>query len=95
MRPRHLVTTAVAALALTACAGEGDPTPTGAPRATSPGETPSQVRTPDVEPTPTPEEEPVHGQPAPARLTIPDLDLEDVAVVPYRGRTDDARGTDI
>ena len=35
------------------------------------------------------------GRSAPARLTIPALDVRDFAVVPYRGRTDDARGTDI
>ncbi|MGZ5405618.1 MAG: sortase domain-containing protein [Nocardioides sp.] len=95
MRPRHLVTTVVAVVALTACAGDRGPTPSAAPRATGAGETPSQSRTPDVEPTRTPEGRPVYGQPAPARLTIPDLDLEFFAVAPYRGRTDDARGTDI
>jgi sortase A len=35
------------------------------------------------------------GLPRPARLTIPALGLHDLAVVPYRGRTDDAHGTRI
>jgi sortase A len=35
------------------------------------------------------------GRPAPARLTIPDLGLWGFRVVPYQGRTDDARGTEI
>jgi sortase A len=38
---------------------------------------------------------PSYGRPAAARLTVPRLDLRDFAVVPYRGRTDDARGTAI
>jgi sortase A len=33
------------------------------------------------------------GRPRPATLTIPALGLHDLAVVPYRGRTDDAHGT--
>lgn len=35
------------------------------------------------------------ARPAPARLTVPRLDLRSFPVVPYRGRTDDARGTAI
>ncbi len=35
------------------------------------------------------------GRPRRARLTIPALRLHDLLVVPYRGRTDDARGTRI
>ena len=35
------------------------------------------------------------GRPRPARLTIPAIGLHDLAVVPYRGRTDDAHGTRI
>lgn len=39
--------------------------------------------------------QPSDGTAAPARLTVPALDLRDFPVVPYRGRTDDARGTEI
>jgi sortase A len=35
------------------------------------------------------------GKPAPASLSVPALGLRDLEVVPYRGRTDDARGTAI
>jgi len=35
------------------------------------------------------------GRPRRARLSIPALGLHDLAVVPYQGRTDDARGTRI
>ena len=35
------------------------------------------------------------GQPRRARLSIPGLGLHDLAVVPYVGKTDDARGTRI
>src|SRR5215203_3283835 len=35
------------------------------------------------------------GRPRLARLSIPALGLEDLRVVPYRGRTDDAPGTRI
>lgn len=35
------------------------------------------------------------GHPRRARLSIPALGIRDLAVVPYRGRTDDARGTRI
>ena len=39
--------------------------------------------------------EPSDGRPAPAVVSIPALGLRDLAVVPYRGWTDDARGTRI
>lgn len=38
---------------------------------------------------------PSDGRPAPAALSVPALGLRDLDVVPYRGRTDDARGTAI
>lgn len=37
--------------------------------------------------------QPSDGRPAPALVSIPALGLRDLAVVPYRGWTDDARGT--
>jgi sortase A len=99
----------LAALALTGCAAESgeavpqgerprpsasisaDPTPSStfsSPATTSPS---ASRAAPEVGRGP----EPSDGRPAAARLTVPDLDLRDLPVVPYRGRTDDARGTAI
>ena len=68
-----------------------------------------QVRTPEAssaptttsptaEPTPTPSPTPTgpatsDGRPRSARLTIPKIDVDNLRVVAYRGKTDDARGT--
>ena len=91
---------ALAALALTSCAADG----------AAPVEGPEQPRgsnrsePPTPRPAPPPVSEsvrieqqraPGNGRPAPARLTVPALDLRNLLVVPYRGRTDDARGTQI
>lgn len=63
-------------------------TPTPAPPAPKPSA-----------PTPTPTAKPEvlasDGEPREARLSIPDLDIEDLRVKPHRGRPDDARGTRI
>ncbi len=95
----------IAALVLSSCS---EPVSPGAavPRGdTSRGSTPTPRPTPTPNPTPAPElaEDPGEeeqalasdGRPAAARLTIPALDLRDFQVEPYRGRTDDARGTAI
>jgi sortase A len=88
----------VASLALAGCAAEparggGAVRPQQAPE--SGREAPSQVRVP----APAVSEEaaavPSDGSPAPARLSVPALGLRELSVVPYRGRTDDARGTAI
>jgi sortase A len=99
----------LAALTLTGCAAESggavpqgersrpsassraDPTPSStssSPATTSPS---ASRAAPEVGRGP----EPSDGRPAAARLTVPDLDLRGLPVVPYRGRTDDARGTAI
>jgi sortase A len=39
--------------------------------------------------------QPSEGRPAPAELSVPELGLRRLTVAPYRGRTDDARGTAI
>ena len=66
-------------------------------------EAPQVVRTPTPEAaTSTPREPSTftpervrEARPAPARLTVPRLGLRAFPVVPYRGRTDDSRGTAI
>lgn len=95
-----------AVLALTSCAASTTEVAPGGPAEPRAGRPPATAPTPDPshtvkaseadseqerEPGPTPSD----GRPAPARLTIPDLGLRDLLVVPYRGRTDDARGTEI
>jgi len=73
---------------------------------TSPA-TPPDASTPD-RPAPSPRDrdpgnrpdhrigpQPSDGRPAPAVVSIPALDLQGLEVVPYRGWTDDARGTRI
>ncbi len=99
----------IAALVLSGCS-EPVSQGTAAPRGdTSRGSTPTPRPTPTPTPTPAPTATPEpaedsdeevqvlasDGRPAPARLTIPALDLRDLPVEPYRGRTDDARGTAI
>ena len=95
----------LAALALTGCATESGGAvgqrerPADAPSASA---APAPSSTPAAPPSPSRTAsgdergpEPGDGRPAAARLTIPDLGLRDFPVVPYRGRTDDARGTAI
>jgi sortase A len=63
-----------------------------------PTEQPVEDAAEDVpEPEPPPEHDVLasDGRPRRASLTVPRLGLRDLAVVPYRGRTDDAPGTDI
>ena len=64
-----------------------------ATRPSSPPVTPSND--PIVAPGPGPGPGPSDGTPRRALLSIPALGLRDVAVVPYRGHTDDAPGTRI
>ncbi|HTW14115.1 MAG TPA: sortase [Nocardioides sp.] len=89
---------------LVACStGEPGSTPGGS-RSAAPSATPTPssstalptptapTGTPDPTPTgPTPSD----GTPRRARLSIPALDVDDLAVVPYVGFTDDAPGTEI
>ena len=99
----------LAALALTGCAAEpgGAVPPRERPRPSASGSAePTRSSAPPAAPSSSGaasgaasgkqgEPEPSDGRPAAARLTVPDLDLRDFPVVPYRGRTDDARGTAI
>lgn len=87
--------------ALTACSGSTS-AGTAAPAATSasssssatPGPAPS--RTPSRTPSPTPEPYVASdGRPRAATLSVPAIGLAGLAVVPYRGWTDDAPGTAI
>jgi sortase A len=70
----------------------GENRPTGAPSepsSSAPAPSPSS-------PSPSRRAEPVSdGEPRRALLTIPELELRGLAVVPYRGHTDDAPGTAI
>jgi sortase A len=92
----------VVLLLLSGCAAAGDGSGGPAPTDMTTREDPAQWSAPgpqeraagetvDRRPGPRPSD----GRPAAARLTIPALDLVDLRVVPYRGRTDDARGTAI
>lgn len=68
----------------------------GATRTASP--TPREPATPrldDAAATSSPQVVPSDGRPRRATLSIPAIGLRDLVVVPYRGRTDDARGTRI
>jgi len=90
---RRLLTLATAFLALGCAAEPGeshpdaqDPAPSSAPaspsgRATSEGERNGPKES--------------DGRPRRARLSIPAIEVRDLLVVPYRGRTDDAPGTRI
>lgn len=90
---------ALGALALNSCTaavdGTGERT-TSAPASTSAPATPSPSVTPSAPPSPT-EAAPLSsdGQPMDAELSIPAIGLTDLEVVPYRGFTDDAPGTEI
>ena len=84
------------ALLLGGCAAE--PAPLAQPRSGGTGvEAPQPTRAEPEARDRSPREErgpePSDGRPAAARLTVPALGLRDLVVVPYRGRTDDARGT--
>ena len=88
---------AVASIALAGCGtGESEVRDEQAAPATSssatatPGPVPSRG-TKSARPGPRPSD----GRAAPATLSVPALGLRDLDVVPYRGRTDDARGTAI
>jgi len=93
---------AVALLALSACGDMGSrsgggPTPsvsTAPTSTTSPsaGETPAGESSPATETTEGPAGD---GKPRRALLDIPKLGIDDLRVVPYRGFTDDAPGTEI
>ncbi len=61
---------------------------------------PTVTKSPSAEPTPTASPTPTgpatsDGRPRNARLTIPRIDVDNLRVVAYRGKTDDARGTRI
>jgi sortase A len=77
----------------------GENRPTGAPSepSSSASDASSSVPAPSPSsPSPSRRAEPVSdGEPRRALLTIPELELRGLAVVPYRGHTDDAPGTAI
>ena len=95
------VALAVAAALLVSCGGsvsqstESAPQPAQRPASSSPRapSAPPSVR--DAVETKTSRVTVSDGRPRRARLSIPALGLHDLAVVPYRGRTDDAPGTRI
>ena len=92
----------VVGLVLAACstgdgeAGESDPSPNSSARASSSPSSPAPPPASEA-PVPSPEAgpQPSDGRPRRARLTIRKLGIVDLPVVPYRGRTDDAPGTEI
>lgn len=71
--------------------------PPGSPIASPSGPSPLSSPTPvsDAVERTVPHATVSHGHPRTARLSIPALGLHDLAVVPYPGKTDDARGTRI
>jgi sortase A len=92
---------ALVPLLLCACGGSDDAGP-ARPSATPPEPArsgPSATSAPEVDPVPEPEAEPEppstvsDGRPRDALLSIPRLGLRDLAVIAYRGFTDDAPGT--
>lgn len=108
-RLRAVIASAVATLALTSCSGPADP-PTESPSASGAGTAgekaapqPSATGTPSRRRTPSPDSRTASpsprrtsdGSPRRALLSIPAIGLRDLPVVPYRGRTDDAPGTQI
>lgn len=68
----------------------GDLGPTTAPSAPTPGGTPTEAVTPEPAGPRTSD-----GSPRRALLTVPDLAITGLPVVPYQGWTDDAPGTEI
>ncbi|GAB3259331.1 hypothetical protein GCM10027425_21610 [Alteromonas gracilis] len=100
----HLIAATVSLVTLSGCGAPEEPRTAAAPTSPSastsapPTATPTPTPTPPAPepttPSPTPTgPEPSDGRPAQALLDIPDLDIDDLAVVPYRGTTDDAPGT--
>ncbi|MFD7072842.1 class E sortase [Nocardioides sp. NPDC059952] len=88
------VATVLGALALGGCGTESPtvkstPTPSGAPSVTAP---PTPAPSPTVTETPPLSSE---GRPMRGELSIPEIGVSDLEVVPYRGWTDDAPGTEI
>ncbi|WP_109507854.1 class E sortase [Nocardioides speluncae] len=86
----------LAVLTFAACSspsGESSDAPAATPGSSTPTAAPA---TPTPAPTPT-EEAPLasDGRPMRADLSIPKIGLFDLAVLPYRGWTDDAPGTEI
>ena len=76
----------------------GENRPTGTPSAPSAPSPSNSLKPSPSAPAPSPSRraEPVSdGEPRRALLTIPELELRGLAVVPYRGHTDDAPGTAI
>jgi len=89
------------ALVLVGCKVVAPPDRTAAPEASAPeGAAPEAAPAPQAVGRPPEPLEPLgprpgDGRPAEATLTIPALDIRGLAVVPYRGFTDDAPGTEI
>ncbi|MFE7224993.1 sortase domain-bontaining protein [Nocardioides sp. NPDC057577] len=88
------VATVLGALALGGCGTEtptvkSTPTPSASPSLTAP---PTPAASPTVTETPPLSSE---GRPMRGELSIPQIGLNDLEVVPYRGWTDDAPGTEI
>ena len=77
----------------------GSETPSGASAAPTTAATPEPSGSPTAETSTPADEEPREitsdGRPRRATLTIPEIGLRDLKVVPYRGWTDDAPGTEI
>ena len=108
---RRLLVVSVVSLLAGGCGGSGTPgAPAGdaaevrpSARSTASGAVSTPAGSPPVEPVqpaepaqPAPPPEPsTDGRPARALLSVPALGIRDLAVVPYRGRTDDAPGTAI
>ena len=102
--PRSLtvVLAALGSLTITACTGPADdPVAPTSERVTDPLEptttpTPTGAGTPSTS-RPATEAAPLSsdGRARPAELSIPSIGLTDLVVAPYRGRTDDAPGTEI
>lgn len=95
---------AVIGLLLAACStgegepGESSPEATSTAPSSSPPSSPSSPSSSQPAtgtPSPDADPQPSDGDPRRATLTIRKLGISDLVVVPYRGRTDDAPGTEI
>ncbi|MFC5730008.1 MULTISPECIES: sortase domain-bontaining protein [Nocardioides] len=94
---------AATGLLLVACSsspresGESGPEPTSTAPSPAPESSPPSASSGSAADTASPDAgpEPSDGRPRRATLTIRKLGIDDLVVVPYRGRTDDAPGTEI
>lgn len=104
--PATVAVALVATVSLAACGGAptqgsgaaaGGPGPSPTPSVTEPpaGPAPSPSPAADTTEPSGPKVVTSNGRPTRALLTIPAIGTEDLPVVPYRGKTDDAPGTRI